>query len=382
MKIVICPDSFKGSLSSVEAADAIARGIRMGVGGDIEIVQIPIADGGEGTADTLVRATGGEIRKLRVHDPLIRETDAFFGILGDGRTAVIEMAAASGLYLLSENERNPLITSTVGTGELLLAAVEAGVEKIVIGIGGSATNDGGTGAMSALGVKFLDKSGNILPQGGAALADLDRIDMSEFKFPLDKIAVEVACDVTNPLCGPTGASAVFGPQKGASPEMVTKLDLALANYSQVMKRDLGKDVALMPGAGAAGGLGAGLAAFLDAKLRSGIDMVLDAAGFDEAISNADLVITGEGKIDEQTAYGKTIGGVLKRAAKLNIPVVAIAGSIAGNIQPLYDAGLTAVFSIALGPMSLDYAMNNAERLIKSVSANIARLKLSNRCGNS
>lgn len=380
MKIVICPDSFKGSMSSVDTADAIARGIRMGASCELEIIQIPIADGGEGTADTLVRATGGEIRRMRVHDPLLREVDAFFGVLGDGKTAVIEMAAASGLYLLSENERNPLVTSTVGTGELLLAAVESGVEKIVIGIGGSATNDGGTGAISALGARFLDKNGNVLPPGGAALADLAHIDMSDFKFPLNKIAVEVACDVINPLCGPQGASAVFGPQKGATPEMVAKLDSALANYSEVIKRDLGKDVALMPGAGAAGGLGAGLAAFLDAKLRSGIDMVLDAAGFDEAISDADLVITGEGKIDEQTAYGKTIGGVLKRTAKHNIPVVAIAGSIAGDIRPLYDAGLTAVFSIALGPMSLDYAMNNAERLIKSVSANIARLKLANRCG--
>lgn len=376
MKVVICPDSFKGSLSSVEAADAIARGIRLGVGSEgVEVVRVPLADGGEGTVDALVRATGGSIRRTTARDPLMRPIESFYGLLGDGKTAAIEMAAASGLYLLKDEERNPLVTTTYGTGELIRSAVEAGVEKIVIGIGGSATNDGGSGAMRALGAKFLDAQGRELPEGGAALADLDRIDMSGFEFPSDRIRVEVASDVTNPLCGPRGASAVFGPQKGATPEMVERLDAALANYAAIMKRDLGRDVAEMPGAGAAGGLGAGLAAFLGATLRSGIDMVLDAARFDEALEGADLVITGEGKVDEQTACGKTIGGVLKRAEKHRVPVVAVAGSVSGDIRALYDAGLTSAFSIAPGPMSLDYAMKHAAELVMSLSANIARLRL-------
>ncbi len=360
----------------MEAADAIAQGVRLGAGADApEVVKIPLADGGEGTVEALVRATGGEVRHVRAHDPLMREIDSFFGLLGDGKTAVVEMAAASGLVLLSEGERNPLVTTTYGTGELIDAAAQAGVERIVVGIGGSATNDAGAGAMSALGARFLDASGAELAPGGAALADLAHIDLSSFRFPLDRIAVEVACDVTNPLIGPRGASPVFGPQKGASPEMVERLDAALLRFADVVKRDLGKDIGEMPGAGAAGGLGAGLAAFLDAKLRSGIDIVLDAAGFDEAIAHADLIITGEGKIDEQTAYGKTIGGVLRRASDRGIPVVAVAGSCSGDLRPLYDAGLTAAFSITPGPMSLDYAMKRASELLTSLSANITRLAL-------
>ncbi|MEN6358033.1 MAG: glycerate kinase [Armatimonadota bacterium] len=371
MKVVICPDSFKGSLSSIEAAEAIARGIELGAPGT-QTVSIPIADGGEGTVDALVSATGGELRRVRVHDPLMREINSFYGVMGGGKTAAIEMAAASGLVLLSDNERNPLVTSTYGVGELISAAIDSGAKKIVIGIGGSATNDGGTGAMRALGARFLDKNGDDLPHGGVALADLAHIDMDAFKFPMESIKVEVACDVTNPLCGPTGASAVYGPQKGATPEMVAKLDEALCNYAQVLHKDLNKDVAQMPGAGAAGGMGAGLAAFLNAELRSGIDMVLDTAGFDDALIGADLVITGEGKLDEQTAYGKTIGGVLKRASANGVPVVAIAGSVSADIRALLDSGLIA-FSIVSGPVSLDYAMSHAPELIESVSANIIRL---------
>lgn len=374
MKVVICPDSFKGSLSSIEAAEAIARGIKLAADSHpLDIVKIPIADGGEGTVDALVAATGGEVRHLRVHDPIMREIDSFFGVVGDGSTAVVEMAAASGLVLLSDAERNPLAATTYGTGELLAAAVDAGVTKIVIGIGGSATNDGGSGAMRALGARFLDKDGNELGQGGAALADLTHIDMSGFRFPLDRVAVEVACDVSNPLTGPTGASAVYGPQKGATPDIVAQLDSALANYARVIQRDLGMDIVSMPGAGAAGGLGAGLAAFLDARLRSGIDMVLDAARFDQAITSADLIITGEGRIDEQTAYGKTIGGILKRASEPGVPVVAIAGAVQGDVRALFDAGLVAALSIVPGPVSLDYAMHNAAHLIEQTSANIMRL---------
>lgn len=374
MKIVICPDSFKGSLSSIEAAEAIARGVLLAANSKpVEIVSIPIADGGEGTVDALTSATGGEVKHIRANDPLMRQIDSFYGVVGDGSTAVIEMAAASGLVLLSDDERNPLVTTTHGTGELLSAAVDAGVTKIVIGIGGSATNDGGSGAMRALGARFLDKHGNELAQGGAALAGLAHIDMSGFKFPLGRVSVEVACDVSNPLTGPMGASAVYGPQKGATPEMVAQLDSALANFADVIKRDLGKDIDKMPGAGAAGGLGAGLAAFLDARLRSGIDMVLGAARFDEAIAGADLIITGEGRIDEQTAYGKTIGGILKRTKKPGVPVVAIAGAVQGDVRALFDAGLVAAFSIAPGPVTLDYAMQNAAYLIEQTAANVARL---------
>lgn len=372
MRVIICPDSFKGSLSSVQAAEAIERGVRRGAAG-IVTVKIPLADGGEGTVEALVRATGGETRRARVHDPLMREIDSFYGILGDGRTAVVEMAAASGLHLLFPEERNPLVTTTFGVGELLLAAAEAGVERITVGIGGSATNDGGAGAMAALGVRFLDEAGCDLPPGGAALAKLDRIDTSRLDFPTDRVTVEVACDVTNPLTGPTGASAVFGPQKGATPEMVRQLDGALANYAAVILRDLGVDIDQTAGAGAAGGLGAGLVAFLGAKTRSGIELVLDAVGFDEALTAAGLVITGEGRLDEQTAYGKAVGGVLGRASAAGVPVVALVGAMGGDITALYEAGLTAAFSIAPGPIPEDVALDKADQFLEALAANLARL---------
>ncbi len=374
MKVVICPDSFKGSLTSIDVANAIARGIsKAGSECDLQTVLIPVADGGEGTVDALLLASGGDKRHLKVHDPLMREIEAYYGLLADGQTAVVEMAAASGLCLLSEDERNPMLTSTCGTGELILGAIHAGVKKIIIGIGGSATNDGGAGAMTALGARFLDNAGRALSPGGAALAQLDRIDMSGFIHLPDQLMVEVACDVTNPLCGSDGASAVYGPQKGATSQMVAELDAALANYARVIERDLGKEIIDLPGAGAAGGLGAGLSAFLNAQLRSGIDIVLDSARFDEHIQDASLIITGEGRIDDQTASGKTIAGILKRASIANVPVVAVAGSVCGDISRLHDMGLTAAFGITSGPMSLDYAMANAVDLIEGVSESIMRL---------
>lgn len=379
MKVVICPDSFKGSLSSIEVAQAVARGLARSIPvGDLETVLIPVADGGEGTVDALLLAAGGDKHYLKVHDPLMREIEACYGLLADGQTAVVEMAAASGLYLLSEDERNTMLTSTYGTGELILEAIRAGVSKIVIGIGGSATNDGGAGSMSALGARFLDGSGRDLPPGGAALALLDRIDMSGFIRLPDQIKIEVACDVTNPLCGSQGASAVYGPQKGATPRTVDELDSALANFARVIKQDLGKEIIDLPGAGAAGGLGAGLSAFLNAQLRSVIDIVLDSARFDEHIQDAALVITGEGQIDAQTANGKTIAGILKRAIKANVPVVAIAGSLSDHLGPLYDMGLTAAFGITSGPMTLDYAMENAACLIEGVCESIMRLFVAGR----
>ncbi|MFQ3549025.1 MAG: glycerate kinase [Armatimonadota bacterium] len=376
MKVVICPDSFKGSLSSAEVCDAIEKGLKNASNKiTLEILKIPLADGGEGTVDALISATNGKIVKVKVRDPLMREIEAFYGILGDGKTAVIEMASASGLPLLKENERNPLITTTYGTGELIKSAIKSGVDNIIIGIGGSATNDGGSGAMRALGAEFLDNKGNTIEQGGEALQELSNIDMSQFLFPVNKIKVEVACDVTNPLCGEKGASAVYGHQKGATPEMVQILDKALYNYAEIIKKDLKKDVANLPGAGAAGGLGAGLAAFLNAELRSGIDIVLDALDFDNQIQDANVIITGEGKIDEQTAYGKTIGGMLKRVKEKNIPVIAIAGAIQGDITALYNSGLTSAFSICNSPMSLENAMANSNELLKKISENIARLIL-------
>ncbi len=374
IRVLVCPDSFKGSLTSVEAAEAIVRGIRIGAGENcFEVTSLPLADGGEGTVDALVRATGGVIRHTRAHDPLGREIDSFYGLIGDGKTAVVEMAAASGLTLLSQSERDPLVTSTYGTGELLMAAANEGVQEIIVGIGGSATNDAGYGALRALGARFLDKNGNELPDGGGFLAELEQIDLSGFAFPIDKVKVVVACDVRNPLYGPMGAAAVFGPQKGASVEAVERLDNGLRRWAEVVKEQTGKDVANLPGAGAAGGLGAALAAFLNAELRSGIDIVLDAVGFDRYLSDTDLVITGEGKLDEQTGFGKAVGGVLKRASGAGVPVIALAGSCAGDLRNLYDEGLTAAFSIVPGPMTVAYAMSHAQELLMSLAANVSRL---------
>lgn len=372
-KVVICPDSFKGSLSSSEAADAIERGIlRCGLSMPVEVLKVPVADGGEGTAEVLARALGGRFVEVDVHDPLMRPIRASFVISGDRKTAVVEMAAASGLCLLKEDERNPRITTTYGTGELIVAAVNSGVKRILICIGGSATNDGGSGAVSALGGRFLDSSGSELPHGGASLAGLSRIDRTGFSFPVGEVAVTVACDVTNPLTGIKGASAVYGPQKGADTQMVAELDAALSRYGQIVERDLHVSVFDMPGAGAAGGLGAGLAAFLMADLRSGINMVLDAVGFDELLSDTDLVITGEGCIDAQTAYGKTIGGILNRTRALQVPVIAFGGSV--DIVPaLYDSGLTAAFPIVSGPMSSNDSINNASQLLQSASERVFRV---------
>src|SRR6267143_1603641 len=306
-RVLIAPQSFKGSADAVAVAAAIARGVRT-VWPDAETVELPLADGGEGTVRALVRATSGELRSARVHDPLLREIDAEWGVLGDRTTAVVEMAAANGLPLLREDERDPRITSTRGTGELILTAAMSGAHRIVIGIGGSATNDGGAGMARAFGYTFFDREGNELPEGGAALARLARID-GQTDPRLIRPAVEVACDVRNPLLGPEGASAIYGPQKGATPEIVRELDAALARYADVVEAFVGRPIREVPGAGAAGGLGAGLLAFLDARLVSGADLVLRAVGFDERLRGADLVITAEGRIDRQSGYGKLNGDV-------------------------------------------------------------------------
>jgi glycerate kinase len=371
MKIVIATDSFKGSLSSAEAAKAIENGIKK-VSGDIETLKIPMADGGEGTVAALIEATGGRFERVTVKDPLLRDTASFYGILGDGRTAVIEMAAASGLPLLSEAERDPLTTSTYGTGQLILDALGKGCRKFIIGLGGSATNDGGTGMAAALGYRFLDSNGNDISPGGGALAGLRNIDASGADGRIKESEFVAACDVENPLTGPWGASAVFGPQKGASPGDVASLDSALGVFAEVLHNWAGIEADGIPGSGAAGGMGAGVIAFLGARLAKGFDIVASVTSLREKISGADLVITGEGRTDIQTLMGKAPGGVARLSKEAGIPVIAISGSLGSEHQPLFDAGFTALFSIADRASDLAYLIENASELLEKSTENIIR----------
>lgn len=376
--IVVAPDSYKGSVSALGVAEAMERGIQSVFAG-AEVRKIPIADGGEGTVDALVAATAGEIRTARVRDPLGRPIDARWGILGDGRTAVIEMAAASGLPLLKADERNPLLTSTYGTGELLLAALDAGLRRLIVGIGGSATNDGGTGLARALGVRFLDADGHPLPEGGAALARLATLDVGGLDPRLAECTITVACDVDNPLCGPRGASAVFGPQKGATPERVAELDAALAHYAGIAAASTGRDVAGLPGAGAAGGLGAGLLWFTPAVLKPGVEIVLDAVGFAEVVAKAAFVITGEGRTDFQTAYGKAPVGVAKVAKRFAVPVYCLSGGLGDGADDVLAQGIDAVMSICDRPLSLDDCMARGAGLIEGATARLCRILKSAPC---
>ncbi|HNR65492.1 MAG TPA: glycerate kinase, partial [Atribacterota bacterium] len=321
MKIVIAPDSFKGSLSAAEVSEAIAYGVR-GVYPYAIVEKVPMADGGEGTVECLVNATQGKIYEREVLGPLAEPIVATFGILGNQHTAVIEMAAASGLPLVPLEKKNPLITTTYGTGQLIESALDYRCQEIIIGIGGSATNDGGAGMVQALGVHLLDENEKEIGFGGTQLSHLNRIDISEIDKRIRDVSFLVASDVQNPLCGPTGASNVYGPQKGATKEMVKILDDALSHFADIIKRDLGKDIKDIPGAGAAGGLGAGLMAFLDAELKPGIDIVIETVKLEQKLKDADLVITGEGEINASTIYGKTPIGVARVAKKYNIPVVS------------------------------------------------------------
>jgi len=352
-KIVIAPDSFKGTMSSIEICDIVEEGIK-NIFPEIETVKIPIADGGEGTVDAFLRSVGGEKVTVKVKDPLFRDIVSYYGILTDGKTAIIEMAAASGLPLV-EDERNPCLTTTFGTGQLMYDALEKGCTKIIIGIGGSATNDGGIGMAAALGLRFLDESGNEIPLNGEGLASLHTIDVSGKDKRLDSCEIIVACDVTNPLYGPNGAAYVFAPQKGADADMVEFLDRNLRNFAGVLKKDLGIMVDEIPGTGAAGGLGAGLIAFAGATLRSGIKILLDTVKFDEIIKDADLIITGEGKIDSQSLRGKVPVGIAERAKKMNVPVVAIVGNIGDDIEEVYKLGISAVFSTSRKPVPFEEA---------------------------
>jgi glycerate kinase len=372
MKIIIAPQSFKGSLKAHEAAAAMAEGVKAS-DSRIETVLLPIADGGAGTVRALVQAAGGKIMSTDVHGPLGDMVKAEWGILGDKSSAVIEMAAASGLALVPANKLNPMQASTSGTGELILAALESGCKKIIIGLGDSATVDGGAGIAQALGIKLLDADHQSLPPGGAALSRLKHIDMSG-RYPLVKeCKILCACDVTNPLYGPTGTAYVYGPQKGATPEMIKKLDAALRNFAGVIKKDLGLDIADMPGAGAAGGLGAGLVAFLDATLQRGVDLICDSIGFEKYLADADLVITGEGRLDYQTAFGKTVAGLAKRAKAAGVPVIAICGEIGQGYSEIYQHGVDTVMSILPRCMSKEEAMREAGTLLKDATERAVRL---------
>jgi glycerate kinase len=374
MRILIAPQSLKGSLTAAEAGQTIAHGVRA-VFQEAEIDIVPVADGGEGTVQALVDATGGKIIEQTVTGPLGEPVLAFFGILGDGNSAAIEMAACAGLPLVPPDQRDPRITTTYGVGELILAASDYGCRHFIIGIGGSATNDGGAGMAQALGATFLTTGGTEIARGGAALVNLARISTSSMDTRLQACTVDVACDVTNPLCGPTGASAIYGPQKGATPAMVAELDRALDHYAQIIERDLGLAVRDIPGAGAAGGLGAGLMAFLHATLRPGAQIVLEAAQLEERMRMADLVITAEGQIDAQTAYGKSVGAVASMAKRYGLPVLALAGSLGDQYQVVYELGVDALEALPSSPMTLAYAMENAVRLISDAAERACRLLL-------
>lgn len=370
MKIVIAPDSFKESLTALEVAQAIEKGMKK-VLPHADFIKVPMADGGEGTVQSLVDATGGRIISKTVTGPLGEPVEAFFGLSGDEKTAVIEMAAASGLHLVPAEKRNPLITTTRGTGELIAAALDFGIERIIIGIGGSATNDGGSGMAKALGIKLLDSEGNEIGDGGGALRDIAAIDMSNIDPRVASVSIEVACDVDNPLTGPKGASSIFGPQKGATPEMVRLLDENLIHYAKMILRDVGKDIQKIPGAGAAGGLGGGLMAFLSAELKRGVDIVLKATALEDQLKDADFVLTGEGKIDGQTIFGKTPIGVAKTAKKYNIPVIAIAGNVGYDSHVVHEHGIDAVFSIVPGIIPLTDAFENASVYVERLASNLA-----------
>jgi len=363
MRVVIAPDSFKGCLNALNAAIAMRKGVQR-VYPDSVIEMIPMADGGEGTVEAILCAVHGTKIKMEVTDPLGRSIEAAYALIDEGKTALIEMAAASGLTLLSPQERNPRVTSTQGTGMLIKDALDRGVKKILLGIGGSATNDGGAGLAVALGVKLLDVHGDELPQGGAALANLVHLDMSGLDPRLAKVQIEVACDVQNPLCGLEGASAVYGPQKGATPEDIRVMDIALQNFGQVLSRVAGTNLLELSGGGAAGGLGAGVVGFLGAKLRPGSQMVLEVAKADEKIKHADLVLTGEGKTDFQTAYGKVPVGVSALAKKYSVPVLVISGSVEGSPDFLADFGVVTCFSVAEGPATLEEAFLKAEEQLE------------------
>lgn len=371
MNVVIAPDSFKECLSAKEVAHHMALGVTE-IMPEAEIVQIPISDGGEGLLEVLVNGSRGRFVSILVKDPLLRTIEAQYGILNDEKTAVIEMAKASGLDLLTEEEKNPMKTSTFGTGQLIRDALEKGCTKVIIGIGGSATNDGGAGMLSALGVRFLNTGNEILKLGGGGLGELARIDVSDLDKRLADCEVLVACDVSNPLTGANGASFVYGGQKGGTAEDLKLLDENLSHLATIIKKDLDIAIDAVPGSGAAGGTGAALMAFMGGKLVEGIGLVLDTLKMDAYLKKADVVLTGEGKIDTQTLSGKTIAGIAKMAKRYDVPVLVMTGKIGDAIEPIYENGVTAVFSIVDRPMDLKQAIADAPRLIQNCTKSIFR----------
>ncbi len=376
MKIVIAPQAFKGSLSALQAADAIAKGA-LRVFPDARLVRVPVADGGDGTLDALVNATSGTFHEAKVLGPLGSPIDARWGVLGDGGTAVVEAAQACGLTLLSNDERNPLITSTYGVGELIKQALDAGHRKMFIGLGGSSTNDGAAGLAMALGARLLDADAKPIAQGGQALLNLATIDLIGIDPRLQETEIIVVADVTNTLCGPAGAAATFGPQKGASPEDVATLDSALGHLASIIERDIGVDVMDLPGGGAAGGMGAGLVAFLGAKIEWGADIVCDAVGLDAHLIDADVVITGEGRLDWQTAYNKAPVAVARRATARSIPVLGVAGSLGPGWKSLYKEGFTVLSGMASKSVSMDDAIAAPEaHLTNATARGLRRLRTS------
>jgi glycerate kinase len=370
MRVVIAPDKFKGSLSAPQVVEAVARGIRA-ADPSAEIIGVPMADGGEGLVDALAAAGDGEIRPARVTGPMGESVDARFALF-EGGTAAAEMASAAGLVLVPRERRNPGVATTRGVGELLLAMVQAGARRVILGIGGSATNDGGAGMAQALGYRLLDSQGREIPPGGFGLESLDGIEPADGPRALQGVDVAVACDVSNPLCGPSGASAVYGPQKGATPEMVERLDRGLRRLADVIARDLGVEIADVPGAGAAGGLGGGLLAFANGRLKPGIDLVIHAVKLRDKLEGADLCLTGEGSLDAQSAYGKTAVGVARLARSLGVPTFALVGSIGEGAEACLNEGLDAYFPICPGPTTLDDAMARASEFLAAAAEQATR----------
>ncbi len=370
MKVLLAPDGFKGCLDARAVCAHLAEGIRSALP-EVELVELPLADGGEGTTETLIAAAGGRLERRQVSGPLGEPSEAAFGVLPDGR-GVVEVAAASGYALLRPEQRDPRRTTSYGTGELLRAAHEAGCRELIVGLGGSATNDAGAGIAQALGVRLLDAAGAELPRGGAALARLERIEAEGALA--GELQLTVACDVNNPLVGERGASRVYGPQKGADPAAVAELDAALTRFAEVVARDLGRDVAQVPGAGAAGGIGAGLLAFCQARLVPGAELILEAVGIDEHLRGADLVLTGEGQLDGQTLHDKLPLAVARRARAAGVPVVGLAGRVdPAAREALFAAGFSALFAIASEALPLEQALSAAPRHLRETGESLARL---------
>ncbi|WP_217526727.1 glycerate kinase [Vibrio cholerae] len=372
MKVVIAPDSFKESLTAKQVCDSIQTGLAR-VWHDAKFVAIPVADGGEGTVQSLVDATQGRLVEVKVMGPQGKRVEAFYGMLGDNQTAVIEMAAASGLHHVPLAQRDPKLTTSFGTGELIRHALDQGVTKLIIGLGGSATNDGGVGMLTALGARFTNADGDPIQLTGGGLRELTHIDLQDFDPRLQHCDILVACDVNNPLCGDKGASAVFGPQKGATPEDVQLLDGALRQFGLLTAKVTGKMVLESAGAGAAGGMGAALLAYTEARLRPGIEIVLETVQLAHQVSDADLVITGEGRIDSQTVHGKTPMGVAKVAKRFDVPVLALCGCTGDNYQAVYQCGIDAVFAAVPRAMSLEDALKESDFNLADLAENVARL---------